>query len=269
MDSFRSILIVGFGTMAQAMVEGWLAAGVPADCFTAYNPRPKPAPEGIRLVTEWPAGPFDLVVVAVKPQKLDEIASELEPLVGPDAVLVSILAGVELASLARRFPRAGGLVRLMPNLAVALRQSPNALVAQGLDGNRRAAVTALAAVLGTAEWLPDERQFDLVTALAGSGPGFVYRFIEALAAGAASLGLEEDRAERLAVQMVAGAGALAATSPCSPGELARLVASPGGMTQKGLDVLDRDGVLYELLRECLRAARDRGAEMAAAAREDG
>ena len=269
MDSFNSILVAGFGNMAGAMVEGWLAAGVPAAALTVYNPRAKDVPAGVRLVTQWPRGPFDLVLLGVKPQKLADVAPALEPLVGPETVLVSILAGAELASLARRFPRAGGIVRLMPNLSVSLNKSPNALVEHGLDEDARGKVTALAAALGSAEWLTDERQFELVTALAGSGPGFVYRFIDALAAGAAALGLEETQAERLAVQMVEGAAALAAASPHSPGELARRVASPGGMTQKGLDVLDREDALQRLMTECLRAARDRGSEMALEARGEG
>ena len=116
------------------------------------------------------------------------------------------------------------------------------------------------------EWVP-EASFDLVTALAGSGPGFVYRFIDALAAAAADLGLPREQADRLALATVEGAAALAAASPHSPGELARRVASPGGMTQEGLEVLDRDGALVRLLSETLRAARDRGAQLAEQARK--
>ena len=199
----------------------------------------------------------------------DDAAPPLEPRAGPGAAVVSVLAGVELASLARVLPNAAGIVRMMPNLAAALGKSPIALVALGLDAERRERVTALADKLGPAEWLPDESQFDLVAALAGSGPGFVYRFIDALAAGAGELGLDRALAERLAVQMVEGAGALAAASPHSPRELARRVASPGGMTQKGLDVLDRGEALSRLVTATLRAARDRGREMARAAREQG
>lgn len=252
--------------MASSMLEGWLASGLKPEQFTVYNPRPKDVPGGVAFATGLPTGSFDALVLGVKPQKLDDVAAELEPLLGPDTVLISILAGVELGSLVKRFPRAGGVVRLMPNLAVALRKSPNALVAQGLEEDSRADVTDLAERLGSAEWLKDEAQFDLVTALAGSGPGFVYRFIDALAAGATSLGLNSEQATRLAVQMVEGGGALAAASPHDPGELARRVASPGGMTQKGLDVLDDGRALETLLTRCLAAARDHGAEMAREAR---
>jgi pyrroline-5-carboxylate reductase len=267
--AFGSILVAGYGAMTGAMVEGWLASGIVPGTFTAYGPRAKPVPAGVGFVTSVPQGPFDAIVLGFKPQVLASAAPPLEPLAGAGTTVISVLAGVELASLRRLFPQAGGVVRLMPNLAAAICKSPNALVAADLDARRHAAVTELAARLGSAEWLDDENQFELVAALAGSGPGFVYRFVDALAAGASRLGLDPAQAERLAVQMVEGAGALACASPLSPGDLARRVASPGGMTQKGLDVLDEGEALTRLVTETLRAARDRGREMAAAARDDG
>ena len=267
--AFDKILIVGFGTMTGAMVDGWLKAGSPASRFEVYHPRKAEVAHGLKVHNEWPAEHYDAVLLGVKPHMIDDVKDGLEPLLGPDTVLVSVLAGVELDSYLQRFPRVGGIVKFMPNLAVAIGKSPNALFSSGLDDTKRTHVTDLACDLGTAEWLDEEAKFDLVTALAGSGPGFVYRFIDALAAGAHSLGLEEDQAERLAVAMVEGAGALAAASEHSPHELARRVASPGGMTQKGLDVLDADGALVSLLTECLRATRDRGAEMAEEAQKKG
>lgn len=265
----QRILIYGYGNMASAMVEGWLASGLSPESFTIYNPRPKPVPEGCRFASAPPEGPFDVAVLGFKPHMLADIAPEMQALVGPETVVLSILAGVELATLAGHFPRADGIVRFMPNLAVALGKSPNALIADRLSSDQREAVTDLAERLGSAEWLEDEALFDLVTALAGSGPGFVYRFIDALAAGATELGLGQEQAERLAVQMVEGAGALASASGHTPAELARRVASPGGMTQKGLDVLDADEALTKLVTATLRAARDRGREMAEEARKSG
>ena len=269
MHGIKSILIAGYGAMSGAMVEGWLASGIPAEAFTAFDPQPRQVPAGMRFVNEVPDGPFDAIVLGFKPQLLDKAAPPLERLAGPGTIVVSILAGVELASLAQRFPRAGALVRLMPNLAAALRKAPNALFAGSIGKEARAAATDLAQRIGSAEWIDGEDQFELVTALSGSGPGFVYRFIDALAVGATRLGLDAGLAERLAVQMVEGAAALAAASPSSPGDLARKVASPGGMTQKGLDVLDDNEALVRLVTETLRAARDRGREMALAARDDG
>jgi pyrroline-5-carboxylate reductase len=267
---FKSILIVGCGNMGGAMLAGWLAAGFAPSRFTVVDPVLAEAPQGVALLRELPAdGAFDAVLLGVKPQMLGDVAPVLEPLVGPGTTLLSILAGVELATLAGRFPRAAAVVRVMPNLSAALGKSPIALVGAGLSDEVPGAIDALMAPLGTAEWLAGEGLMDVVTALAGSGPAFVYRFIDALASGAAGLGLPRDQAERLALATVEGAALLAAASDHAPGELARRVASPGGTTQKGLDVLDRDAALARLMTDCLRAARDRSAEMAAEARRDG
>jgi pyrroline-5-carboxylate reductase len=262
-----SLLLVGCGNMGGAMLTGWLAGGLEPSRFTVVDPVLTEAPAGVTLLREMPAGAaFDAILLGVKPQLLAQVAPAVAPAAGPETVVLSILAGVELATLAARFPAAGGFVRIMPNLAAAIGKSPVALFAQGLDAARRAAVEALMAPLGTPEWLAEEGLLDLVTALAGSGPAFVYRFIDALAAGASALGLDPAQAQRLALATVEGASLLAAASPHAPGELARRVASPGGTTQAGLDVLDADRVLARLVEATLRAARDRGVEMAREAR---
>lgn len=267
MNELQSILIVGCGNMAGAMLHGWLAAGVAPARFTVVDPSPRELPAGVRALEVIPAGEhFDAVLLGVKPQVLDAVAPSVAPVAGAGTVLLSILAGAELATLRRHFPQAEAVVRVMPNLAAALGKSPMALAQHGLDASGEAAVVALLEPLGTPEWV-GEGEFDLVTALAGSGPAFVYRFIDALGAAATGLGLDEGKARRLALSMVEGAAALAAASPHDPAELARRVASPGGTTQAGLDVMDRDGAMLKLVEATLRAARDRSAEMAAAARK--
>lgn len=248
------------------MLAGWLRAGLAPERFTVVDPNLPEAPAGVELLRALPDLRFDAVLLGVKPQLLDAVVPELGPLLGGETVVLSILAGVELASLAARFPAAAALVRVMPNLAAALGKSPIGLFAQGLDAAGRDAVTALMAPLGSPEWLGAEAEFDLFTALAGSGPGFVYRFVDALASGAAALGMDPAQAERIAVATVEGAALLASASPHSPAELARRVASPGGSTQKGLDVLDEGEALFRLIEATLAAARDRNREMAAAAR---
>lgn len=262
----ETILIIGCGNMGGAMLAGWLAGGIAASRFTVVDPVLAEAPQGVTLLRELPQGArFDAVMLGIKPQMLADLAPTIAPFVGPDTTLLSILAGAELTTLAKLFPAAGGRVRIMPNLSAAIGKSPIALAAQDLDAGRRAAVTALMNPLGTPEWLPEE-QFDIVTALAGSGPAFVYRFIDALAAGATALGLDAGQAQRLALATVEGASLLAAASEHSPGELARRVASPGGTTQAGLDVLDAEGALAKLAQATLKAAADRNAEMAKATR---
>jgi len=252
--------------MGGAMLAGWLAAGLAPSRFTIVDPAMVEAPAGVTLLRDLPDAQFDAILLGVKPQLFGEIAPRLAPIAGNNTVVISILAGVELASLAARLPDAGGLVRIMPNLSAAIGRSPIGLFGQGLDEAGKAAVTALLDPLGTPEWLADEGLFDLVTALVGSGPAFVYRFIDALAVGAAELGLPAEQAQRLARATVEGAALLAASSPYDPGELARRVASPGGTTQAGLDVLDADAAMARLVGATLQAARDRGAEMARAAR---
>jgi len=261
----ESLLIVGCGNMGGAMLAGWLAGGLDPAAVTVVDPMLTQAPRGVALLREIPAGlRFDAVLLGVKPQMLDSVAPALTA-VTEGAVLLSILAGVELASLAARFPAAASRVRVMPNLAAAIGKSPVALAADTITPEQQARVTTLMAPLGQSEWLP-ESLFDAVTALAGSGPAFVYRFIDALSQAGAALGLPADQSQRLALAMVEGAGLLAAASGVSPGELARRVASPGGTTEAGLKVLDAGNALATLVEATLRAARDRGAEMAAAAR---
>lgn len=177
----NTILILGCGNMGGAMLAGWLGGGVAPSCVTVVDPALAEAPAGVRLLRELPDEAFDTVLLGVKPQLLDDVAPRLAAVLGSGTTLLSILAGVELDSLAARFPGAGALVRVMPNLAAAIGKSPIALFGRGLDQAGRDAVSALMQPLGQPEWLAAESDFDLVTALAGSGPGFVYRFIEALA----------------------------------------------------------------------------------------
>lgn len=264
---FDSVLIVGCGNMAGAMLEGWLASGLPRERFTVVTPTRQSVPGNVELLREVPADQvFDAVLLGFKPHMLGDIAPGLQPVAGPTTSILSVLAGVELETLRHHFPDAGAVARVMPNLACALGKSPIALAEVGLDEEGRAALVALHEPLGTPAWIPEDR-FDLVTALAGSGPAFVYRFIDALGASAVRLGLSEEEARRLALAMTEGAAALAAASEHDPGRLADMVASPGGVTRKGLDVLDEDEALVRLVCETLRAARDRSAEMAREARD--
>ena len=123
-----TILMVGCGNMAGAMLQGWLAGGLDAGRFTVADPAPRELPQGVRKLDAIPAdGEFDAILLGVKPQLLGAVAPQVERLARPGTVLVSILAGVELAVLADRFPRARALVRVMPNLSAALGKSPMAL----------------------------------------------------------------------------------------------------------------------------------------------
>ncbi|HEX8387751.1 MAG TPA: pyrroline-5-carboxylate reductase [Sphingomonas sp.] len=256
--------MIGCGNMGGAMLRRWLAAGMRADQVAVVTRTEKTLPAGVRWTSAVPDREAPaLLVLAVKPQQLDVVAPALRDL-RPD-LLLSILAGVEEAALAERF-RADAIVRAMPNLPVAIGKGVTGLFSATADADARAIAEALCAPLGHHEWIAEERLFDVVTALAGSGPGFVFRFLDALARAGASLGLPEDQARRLATATLEGSALMAAASDESAATLADRVASPGGSTREGLNVLDRDDALVRLLSETLAAAERRNREMAAAAR---
>jgi pyrroline-5-carboxylate reductase len=258
---------IGCGNMGGAMLRRWLECGLDPAQLTIVRKSGEPFADGATVVSAPPPdGPAPvMVLLGVKPQMLDLVAPDLAHALAPETMLVSILAGVESAALRRRFPVPQAIVRAMPNTPVALGQGVIALAGEGLAAHARARAEALMAPLGLAEWV-DEGLFDVVTALSGSGPAFLFRFIDTLAEAGVDAGLPADQAARLALATVAGAGALAAASGQSPRELADRVASPGGSTRRGLDVLDEPEGLAPLIRNTLTAAILRNREMAAAAR---
>lgn len=258
----QKLLIVGCGNMGGAMLAGWLAAGEAPVRFAVLDPALPEAPAGVTLyrsADEAAGAGHDAVLLGFKPQQLGALGPGLQGLTGAGVTVCSLLAGITLAQLAEAFPQAGAHVRVMPNLAARINKSPVILAQSGLDSGSCAGVFALFDSLGSAVWLEDEAQFDLVTALAGSGPGFVYRFIDALAGAAVDLGLDQPTAASLALATVEGAAALAASAEVGPATLADRVASPGGMTREGLNVLDEGGALRRLLTDTLRATADKGA----------
>jgi pyrroline-5-carboxylate reductase len=199
----------------------------------------------------------------MKPYQFAEVAGALAKVVAPGATFVSILAGTTAAQLREGLGVGADIVRVMPNTPVGVGQGVCALFADAVTGaGAKARIEALMQSLGLAELIGDEAQFNLVTALSGCGPAYLFRFIDALASAGARLGLPEDQAQRLALATVQGAATLAAQADEPPGTLADRVASPGGMTRQGMNVLDEDERLVTLLTDTLRAARDRGEEMA-------
>ena len=258
------LLLVGAGNMGGAMLDRWLAAGMPAERVTVVSPSGRAMPPGVRVVAEVPAATLDTIVLALKPQQIDALRTPAFAALSP-TLIVSVLAGVRLADVAA-LCGAATAVRAMPNLPVAIGAGVTALhsAADAPEAARTAAAT-LMAPLGTVEWIADEALFDAVTALSGCGPAFLFRFVDALAAAGATMGLPADQAARLALATVAGSAAFAVAADASPAALADRVASKGGATRAGLDVLDAGGALDRLLAETLRAARDRAAALADAA----
>lgn len=261
--------LAGCGNMAGAMLARWLEEGVDPAHVSVIRPSGARAGEGVRVTTDYPEDEVPaIVLLAMKPHQLDLAAPALAPILDRETILVSILAGVELASLRARFPAPRTIVRAMPNLPVRIGKGVICLTSDSGDIAARAIVSGLMAVLGHAEWFEDEDGFQLAGVLTGAGPAFLFRTIDALAAAAERLGLSFEQAGRLALKMVEGAAALAGASEDGPEALARKVASPGGTTEAGLRVLDADRALSDLLERTLDAARLRSLEMALEARAE-
>lgn len=257
------ICFYGCGNMGSAMLRGWLAAGVSPDIFHVVDPVANDLPAGVaisRSPQEVPQ-PFDVLILGIKPQLLSSLAADIAPLIAPGALVISILAGTTTHTLSEAFPNAR-IVRLMPNLAAAIGKSPLGVFAPNETALAKTDIAAWLTPLGAVIWIDNEAHMDAVTALAGSGPAFIYRVIDALTKGGEATGLPPAVAAQLALSMTEGAAILAATSPETPEALAARVTSPGGTTAAGLAVLDADTALDNLMTQTLRAARDRGAELA-------
>jgi pyrroline-5-carboxylate reductase len=261
---------VGCGNMGGAVVDGWRLGGIDLSPVTVIRPSGRPV-DGVRVVTNAAdAGPPpSLVVLAFKPQKLDEIAPELRQRLSARTLVVSMLAGVESASLRQRFPGVGAIVRATPNLPVAIRRGVTGLYSDDADEAARAELGNLFAALGFAMWMTDEAKLAALGSVAGAGPAYVARFVAALAKAGIRRGLGEDIAAVIARETVLGAAWMAATTGEDMESIARRVASPKGTTEAGLAVLDREDLLDNLIAATINAAFARGRELADEAKSSG
>jgi pyrroline-5-carboxylate reductase len=262
-----SLVLVGAGKMGGAMLEGWLKGGLDPASTTVVEPRPSPELTAFcaeRVIALNPAAvtPPEVVVLAIKPQGLAGAAPGLDGLLSSETLLISILAGKTVADLRGRLPRAGAVVRAMPNLPASVGFGATGCFASpGTSGRQKAAAQALLARNGAVEWVEDESLIDAVTAVSGSGPAYVFHLTECLAAAAAAAGLPAELGARLARATVVGAGELLKCSEAEPATLRANVTSPGGTTAAALDVLMGEDRLRGLLTEAVLAAKRRAGEL--------
>ncbi|MBW0145365.1 pyrroline-5-carboxylate reductase family protein [Sphingomicrobium clamense] len=257
---------VGCGNMGGAMVAGWRKAGIDLSGMTAVSPSGREI-EGVSVATAIPDGQPDWCFIGFKPQMLADIAPGLASHVGPGTVLLSILAGAEAQSLRSAFPDAKAIVRLMPNLPVSEGEGVTAIYSDDADETLRAQVDEVIGALGLAAWCPDESAFDVIGAIAGSGPAYLARFVDALSSAAQDEGLSAELADAIALQVAGGSALMARATGETMPALAKRVASPGGTTEAGLKVLDAEDGMEPLMRRVVKAWRKRSEEMAAAARD--
>lgn len=261
------ILMLGAGRMGGALIAGWRKA----DAFPLGDLLIRDPHAGDEARAAVAAGalldPDDaamararIVLLAVKPQLWREAAAEVADKVAPDAIIVSVAAGVPVDQISQAF---GGraVARIMPTTAAAIGQGTASLYAT--DAAARDVARPLFEAVGTVVELDDEELMHAATAVSGSAPAYLYAFIEALEAAGEAAGLPAESAKSLARATIAGAAALLARSGEEPADLRRQVTSPGGTTQAALEVLMGEGGLGPLLNDAVAAAARRSRELGA------
>ncbi|MGC6454531.1 MAG: pyrroline-5-carboxylate reductase [Candidatus Puniceispirillaceae bacterium] len=265
------ITLIGCGKMGSAMLHGWLADSALDADFAIVEPVHDhlgwTAPHtNVRLfatVAEAAAQgrAATMIVLAVKPQMMEEAIADLGALAGPDSAYLSIAAGLSTGWFRAQLGEDALVLRSMPNTPAAIGKGVTALFA----GDAPQTVTALAgqllAAIGEVVMLDDEALMDAVTAVSGSGPAYVFLLAEAMTAAGVKAGLPEALAKKLAEATVTGAGALIAASDEPPSQLRVNVTSKGGTTAAALAVLMADDGMTPLLERAIEAARDRSVEL--------
>lgn len=266
----RRVILIGAGRMGGALLKGWIAKGIgPVEIV---EPHPSPALRklveagGLALHEGFASAPARAraCVVALKPQLLKSEAGKLRGIAEAGALMVSIAAGTPLKTMTKAWGGTARIVRAMPNTPGSIGRGISALYAspKATAADRKLAESLLAA-LGETVWVAREALIDAVTAVSGSGPAYVFHFVEALTEAGRAEGLPPEIAEKLARATVTGAGALLDADPRPASELRRDVTSPGGTTEAALGVLMAEDGLRALMARAVAAANARAKALGA------
>ncbi|EET81245.1 pyrroline-5-carboxylate reductase [Acinetobacter radioresistens] len=261
-----NICFIGGGNMAQALIGGLLARGLPATRITVADPveqiRSLLQEKDIHVTEDNIAAIHDanVVVLAVKPQVLAKV---LQPLKGLFAgkLLISIVAGAQIATIAE-LVESDQVVRVMPNTPALVQTGAHGLYASpAVQQADRDLASQILASTGLTLWVNTEEQIDAVTAVSGSGPAYFFYMMESMIQAGKNLGLDEKVATALTLQTALGAAQMAITSSSSPSELRKNVTSPNGTTQAALEMFDR-AQISQNIQAALAAAKKRSQELA-------
>jgi pyrroline-5-carboxylate reductase len=268
-DNDLKIGFVGAGNMAQAIITGLLKAGhapnriMVADPVEEQRARINALNSDIRIAGgNADAAEFaELLVLAVKPQLMADVAGELAGIGHTNTLVVSIAAGITLQHLQGWFGAHAPIVRVMPNQPALVGAGMSVLIANGPCGRRhREQAEYVTLAVGRSAWIDDESLMDAVTAISGSGPAYFYLLIEIMSDCARDMGLPAKLARLLARQTAHGAGLSALLSDETTSALRQSVTSPGGTTAAALEVLENRGI-RDIFSEALEAARLRSKEL--------
>ncbi|MEH6726305.1 MAG: pyrroline-5-carboxylate reductase [Hyphomicrobiales bacterium] len=269
----RPLVLVGAGKMGGAMLQGWLVNGLAEGAVHVIDPglndnlRAELQAQGV-VVHD---GPDDvptpgLLMLAIKPQMMDKV---LPGLVGfsdrsdaSDMIVLSVAAGITIATLTRTFGTKALVIRSMPNTPALVGRGVTGLYpSRDMNPAQKSFIAELLEAIGKVVWVESEEAIDVVTAVSGSGPAYVFHLVEAMTQAGMALGLSEDVATILARETVSGAGELLHQSPDSAETLRINVTSPNGTTAAGLEVLMASDGLAPVIEKTVRAAHKRAIEL--------
>lgn len=267
----NKFLVVGAGNMGGALLSGWIKGRKPfisPDQLIILDPNPGDAAKravengAIHLKKASSAvNVADFVLMSTKPQIFDEVARTFTAQLKPDALILSVMAGPTLGQLEKVFPHQRH-IRAMPNTPVAIGEGITAFICgEGVSATQKSIAKKLLSSGGKVAEVSSENLIDVVTAVSGSGPAYVFHVTEALEVAALEAGMPSDLAPLFARQTVVGAGLLLKKDNRSAKDLREAVTSPNGTTEAALDVLMGNGALAHLMRETVAAALKRSREL--------
>jgi len=264
------IAFIGGGNMARSLIGGMIATGISNQNISVSEPRAdlrKTLNEDFGVNASEENAPVakgaDVVVLAVKPQILQEVVTPLSSLVAKARpLLISVAAGVTSSSIERWVGGDPALIRVMPNTPALIGAGISALYANSnVSDDQRALAEKIMAAVGKTIWIKEETLMDAVTAVSGSGPAYFFYVMQAIHDAAVREGLDAQTARLLSLETALGAARLAVESTEDPGSLQTQVTSPGGTTEAAINVLNNSGV-RDALQQAVSAARARGGELA-------
>jgi len=269
----RPLILIGCGKMGGAMLQGWLKKGLGENAVIIVDPYLEGAK---KMAAGVPDSQFyeklsdlpesispSFVILAVKPQMMDDALSDLNRLDLRETVFVSIAAGKTIEYFQSHLGDEAAVVRSMPNTPAAIGYGMTAAFANAhVNDDEKSIVETLLNTVGLFEWVDAEKLLDAVTAVSGSGPAYVFHLVEAMAAAGAKVGLPEDLSLKLATQTIIGAGALLDQADEGATQLRINVTSPNGTTQAALDVLMGEEGIGRVVDKAVRAATERSKELA-------
>lgn len=262
------IAFIGGGNMASCIIGGMLANGFSSEQIRVSDPGEQARANieqayGIAASTDNQAtvADADIVVLAVKPQVIGPVVSDLAPALSSNSAVVSIAAGIQIADLQNWLGENQAIVRAMPNTPAMVRTGATGLFANPfISHHQRVAIQAIFNAVGIACWVDSEAQIDAVTAVSGSGPAYYFLVMELMEKIAGELGLCEESARQLTIQTALGAAQMASSGELNTTQLRQQVTSPGGTTHAAIETF-KEGGIEESFRQAMQAALHRAEEM--------